>query len=244
MDTKYLTKMPPKKVVSITSEESSTSSKVESKKSAASTSTVKVNSSDSDRLQLAQAINNLVCRGESFVAALEGLSNFSKERIIDLDLKIEAKKQEYQDLNLNLENQFKDNEIKLKQNLQENKLLAVKEVLDTLNMRYVTNVEFEGLTKELTELKSKYNSDIQKVIKDEQEKASVNLKQILTTKELSHSAEIASLKAQTEQQVKEIAVLKETIKNLKEEIMEQRILTKEVAIAGSKSQIQQSFGKS
>jgi hypothetical protein len=238
--------MPPKKVVSIPSEESSTSSKVESKKSssAASTSTVKVNSSDSDRLQLAQAINNLVCRGESFVLALEGLSNFSKERIIDLDLKIEAKKQEYQDLNLNLENQFKDNEIKLKQNLQENKLLAVKEVLDTLNMRYVTNVEFEGLTKELTELKSKYNSDIQKVIKDEQEKAGVNLKQVLTTKELSHSAEIASLKAQTEQQVKEIAVLKETIKNLKEEIMEQRILTKEVAIAGSKSQIQQSFGKS
>jgi hypothetical protein len=236
--------MPPKKVVSIPSEESSNSPKVESKKSVANSSTVKVNSSDSDRLQLAQAINNLVCRGESFVTALEGLSNFSKERIIDLDLQIQAKKQEYQDLNLNLENQFKDNEIKLKQNLQENKLLAVKEVLDSLNMRYVSNLEFDGLTKELTELKAKYNSDIQKVIKDEQEKASANLKQVLTNKELSHSAEIATLKAQTEQQVKEIAVLKETIKNLKEEIMEQRILTKEVAIAGSKSQIQQSFGKS
>lgn len=231
--------MPPKKVKDI----EETSSSVSDKKEKKSTTCVKVNTSDSDRLQLAQAINNLVCRGDSFISALENLTNFSKERVIELDLKIEAKKQEYQDLTLKLENQYKDIEIKLKQNLQENKLVAVRDILETLNMMCIPNVEYETLNKELSKLKAEFNISIEKAIKEEKDKADYHLKQTLATKELSHQAEIATLKAQNEQKVKEIDVLKETIKNLKDEIMEQRILTKEVAIAGSKGSIQQSFGK-
>ena len=238
--------MPPKKkdIPASSTIESPTTTSMDSTldKKKTTTTTVKVNHSDSDRLQLAQAINNLVVRGETFTSALTELSNFSKERLVELDLKIEAKKAEFQDLTNQLENQYKDTEIKLRQSLQDTKLVAAKEVLTSLDMTTITNMEYSNLTNELSTLKSQYKSDIEKTIKEEQEKAQSNLKQVLTNKELAHAAEIATLKATTDQQVKEIGVLKETIKNLKEEIAEQRTLTKEVAIASSKGAIQQSFG--
>ncbi len=239
--------MPPKKkdittTVSSESISAPVESSVDKKKTSPATTTVRVNNSDSDRLQLAQAINNLVVRGETFAAALDELSNFSKERLVDLDLKIEAKKSEFQDLTNKLENQYKDTEIKLRQSLQETKLVAAKEVLTGLEMTAISNTEYSSITTELTQLKSQYKIDMEKAVKDEQDKAKVNLQQVLTNKELAHAAEIATLKAVTDQQIKEINVLKDTIKNLKEEIAEQRTLTKEVAIASSKGAIQQSFG--
>ena len=241
--------MPPKKkdITTVSSIDTPVTTSIDSssekkKTTTVSSTTVKVNNSDSDRLQLAQAINNLVVRGETFSAALDELANFSKERLVELDLKIEAKKSEFQDLTNKLENQYKDTEIKLRQSLQETKLVAAKEVLNGLDMTAVTNVEYSNVTSELATLKSQYKSDIEKTIKEEQDKAQTNLKQVLMNKELAHAAEIATLKATTEQQIKEINVLKETIKNLKEEIAEQRTLTKEVAIASSKGAIQQSFG--
>jgi hypothetical protein len=247
--------MPPKKnpVVSIpssfdSSEVSSVSSPVKkpavasSIKPAAATTMVKLNPNDSDRLQLAQSINNLVLRGDSFLAAMDELNTFSKERIVDLDLKIESKKQEFQDLTVSLENQFKDVEIKLKQNLQENKLVAVKDVLSGLNMMYIETAEHSRLVTELETLRNNSAAQLQQAVAAEKASGTAALEQALLNKELAHKAHIAGLTAQVEQQVREISVLRETIANLKHEIAEQRSLTKEVAVASSKSQIQQSFG--
>lgn len=203
---------------------------------------VKLNPNDSDRLQLAQSINNLVLRGDSFLSAMEELNTFSKERLVDLDLKIESKKQEFQDLTVSLENQFKDVEIKLKQNLQENKLVAVKEVLGGLNMMYIETAEHSRLVAELETLRTTSATQLQQAVTTEKASGQAALQQALLNQELAHKAQIASLSAQVEQQVKEIGVLKETIANLKHEIAEQRSLTKEVAIASSKGNIQQSFG--
>jgi hypothetical protein len=238
--------MPPKKTIPNSADSSVSSAIPASKpatvaKSTAST-TVKINPNDSDRLQLAQSINNLVLRGESFVSAMEELNTFSKERLVDLDLKIEAKKQEYQDLTVSLENQFKDVEIKLKQNLQENKLVAVKEVLTGLNMMYIETAEHSRMVTELDHLKTTTATQLSQAVATEKASGEATLKQAIHNQTLAHKAEIASLTAQVEQQVKEIGVLKDTISNLKHEIAEQRSLTKEVAIASSKSQIQQSFG--
>lgn len=81
---------------------------------------VKLNngSDNSDRLQLAQAINNLVFKGDAFVSALESISSFTQERLAELDIQIEAEKMKYQDmihtnnkkyeeLNNDLENKYK-----------------------------------------------------------------------------------------------------------------------------------------
>jgi hypothetical protein len=244
--------MPPKKtIVAPSSFDSSEVSSVSPKKPAATPSVskpstvgtmVKLNPNDSDRLQLAQSINNLVLRGDSFLSAMEELNTFSKERLVDLDLKIESKKQEFQDLTVSLENQFKDVEIKLKQNLQENKLVAVKEVLNGLNMMYIETSEHSRLVSELETLRTTSATQLQQAVTTEKASGQAALQQALSNQELAHKAQIASLTAQVEQQVKEIGVLKETIANLKHEIAEQRSLTKEVAIASSKGAIQQSFG--
>jgi len=238
--------MPPKKNIATTFSVSDTGSVSSSapapaKKSTAGT-TVKVNPNESDRLQLAQSINNLVLRGESFVSAMEELNTFSKERLVDLDLKIESKKQEFQDLTTALENQYKDTEIKIKQNLQENKLVAVKEVLSSLNMMYIETAEHSRMVSELEQLKTTTATQLSTAVDAERASGKAALTQALHNQSLSHKAEIAGLTAQVDQQVKEIAVLKETISNLKHELAEQRSLTKEVAIASSKSSIQQSFG--
>jgi len=52
----------------------------------------------SDRLQLAQAINNLVYKGDAFTSALEQLHAMTNERLTELDLQIESKQQEYDTL--------------------------------------------------------------------------------------------------------------------------------------------------
>ena len=61
-------------------------------------------------------------------------------------------------------------------------------------------------------------------------------------KELEFEAKNATMKATIEQQVKEIQHLKETITTLKEEISQQRSLTKSVAEA-SQGHVTQNFGK-
>jgi hypothetical protein len=203
---------------------------------------VKVNPNESDRLQLAQSINNLVLRGESFVSAMEHLTTFSKERLVELDLRIESKKQEFQDLTAQLSNHYKDVEIKLKQHLQEHKLDAVKEVLSGLNMTYLETSEHTRLVAELDALKATTAQQIEAAVEHEKSAGKTAMSHALRNMDLTQKAETASLVAQVEQQIKEIGVLKETISNLKHEIAEQRSLTKEVAIAGSKSNIQQSFG--
>jgi dynactin complex subunit len=63
------------------------------------------------------------------------------------------------------------------------------------------------------------------------------------TKDLNHKAETAELIAQNKQQLKEIEFLNKLIANLTNEVSEQRNLTKEIAKASSKAQINQSFTK-
>ena len=220
---------------------SASSSSSKSAAAAAAGTMVKVNPNDSERLQLAQSINNLVLRGESFVAAMEHLTSFSKERLVDLDLKIETKKQEYHDLTLQLANQYKDVEIKLKQNLQEKKLEAAKEVLAGLNMTAIDTSEHTRVLAELEQLKTTTAQQLQAAVEAEKNQGKAACAQAQHHQQLTHKAETASLVAQVEQQVKEIGVLKDTIGNLKHEIAEQRALTKDVAVASSKSSIQQSF---
>jgi len=62
-------------------------------------------SNTSDRLQLAQAINNLVFKGDSFTNALEQLHEMTNERLTELDLQLESKQQEYDSLMQKINNE-------------------------------------------------------------------------------------------------------------------------------------------
>ncbi|ARF08266.1 hypothetical protein Catovirus_1_316 [Catovirus CTV1] len=254
---------------------------------------VKYSANDSDRTQLAQAINNLTIKSEQFLEAMKSFDTF-RENIAQLDIQIETKKKEhkaliddlelnyvnknknldgeykelnkqlhskynelnkkleseYQDKTRTLQNDFKNTQIELKQKMTEHKLKACEEIAKEQNMTVIKNEDHKTLLSnvqkanhDLEDLKKSFNDQCNSIRNEEKTKYQLQLKQEVTTLELNHKANIAELKAQVEQQKKEIDVLQKTIENLKHEIAEQRTLTKEVAQASSKSQINQRFGK-
>lgn len=215
---------------------------------------VKGSLNDSDRLQLAQAINNLAVKSDSFISALTELSKFDKERLQSIDMQLESKKKEFQDeterlqydyskLKINLENEHADAKIKFQQNLQSHKMETITKYCNELNMTLIEKDKLQSLRVELDTLKEKCNDEREEALNQERIRSKTELNNSVKTLQLEHKAEIASLSSQVNQQVKEIEVLNNTIESLKSELREQRQLTKEVAVAASKSQISQSFAK-
>lgn len=273
------------------------------------------NSSDNDRVKLANAINNLTIRSGDLIEAMRGFDSF-RESIARLDIEIDTKKQEskevlasletrqkdrlkemeqeykdkhqemlnkyndmakeqtqkyndmtrtlnekYQDLSkklesehndrsTNLNNDFKNNQITVKQRLSEFKVKACDEFAKENGMMLVKQEDYAAITaarqktqQEYDELKKTFDSQCNAVKKEELARYTTLLKNETSMLELTHKANNADVKAQVEQQKREITVLHETITSLKSELSEQRNLTKEVAQASSKSQITQKFGK-
>jgi hypothetical protein len=255
----YSTNMPPKRVQKVESvdkevlsPEALSNTVDTSKKSVAVT--IKGSTNDSDRLQLAQAINNLSVKSESIIAALSELSKFDKERLQSIDMQLEAKKREYQDqteslqydynkLKVNLENEFADSKIKLQQNLHNHKVETLTKLLNEMGMTMIETVKLQSLRNDLETINDKLENEYEDQLDQERSKAKSDLANTVKTLQLEHKAALAELTSQVNQQVKEISVLNDTIKSLKNEISEQRQLTKEVAQASSKAQISQSFAK-
>lgn len=250
-------------------------------------------SSSSDRLQLAQAINNLVFKGDSFTNALEQLHEMTNERLTELDLQLESKQQEYdslmqkinnehttrveslqqeyqvlekelttnynnnkKDMERNYENKSKELELSQKnlqietsQKLREFKLKACKDmatengfllVEKTDNDKLIT--EKNTLVAELKQLKDKFDSTLKAEVTVEKNKYDSLLKQEKLTMELTYKMQTAEVNAQVLQLKKEVDVLNKMIDNLKNELAEQRNLTKEVASSASRSAINQTIG--
>ncbi len=266
--------------------------------------TVKYNSNDSDRIQLAQAINNLTVKGEHFVEALSSFNKF-KENIVQLDIQIDSKKKEYKEitdrlqkeynelnvqldkqhneksqslnqkytelnrtyqqkhteltskldseykeLNRNLQSDYKNSQIEVKQKLNEFKLKACEELLKEFNMMSLKHEDYKTLNetvtktnKELDDLQKSLEKQCNAIRLEEKNKYETELKRQLTTQELTFKSATAEMKAQIELQKREADMLNKTIDNLKNEVAEQRNLTKEIAQANSKAQITQKFGK-
>jgi hypothetical protein len=244
---------------------------------------VKYNANDNDRIQLAQAINNLTVKGDAFVEAMNSFSKF-RETIVELDIQIDSKKREYKELldrkskeyqekNLEyqrefeekrkqltmsnqesaraLQNELKNNQIETEQKLKQFKLKACDEIVKEFNMRTINLDEYRNLldsvtrvTKELDDLKKKFDSNCNVIRTEEKAKYDAELKRQNFAQEQTYKTATAEMKAQFNQQNKEIEMLNRTIETLKQEITEQRLLTKEIAQAGAKSQITQTFAKS
>lgn len=246
------------------------------------TVSVTYNPNDSDRVQLAQAINNLTVKGEQFVSALNSFSKFS-EIVTELDIQIETKKRHYKDMNdklekewkdkvarlekeeeektrqyklhdveqkRNLENELKNQKIENDQKLRQYKLKGCEDVVKEFNMMVIKTEDYKSLqdtiakvNRELEELRKKFDTNCDTIKKEERGRFEGILKSQEKTQELNFKAATAEMKAQVDQQKKEVEMLNKTIDTLKAEIVAQRELTQAVANAGAKSQITQQFSK-
>lgn len=253
---------------------------------------LKSSNSDSDRVQLAHAINNMNLKADQLMEAMRGFDKF-REEVAQLDIKLDIKRSEYnqtieeldnnyekqkraldesyeerskklenkyKDLNRNMENEYneknkelqnnyKNTQIEVKQKLAEFKVKACEDLAKEFNMLLIKNDEYKVLqdnvskaNKELQTLQQSFTDQCNAIRNEEKNKYNESLKIQNTTSELNNKAIMAELKAQVEQQKKEINVLSSTIENLKHELSEQRNLTKEVAQASSKAQITQNLG--
>jgi len=248
---------------SISSSSSTTSSSSSSSSSAAtaakrslssyvsSSSGIQVNNKgESDRLLFAQAINHLASKS----AALHEVQTFDTTRIQQIEMQLEAKKKEFADMteqltsqyeqaNKQLENEHIDAKIKMNQEIREHGLQAANQLLASMNMTSISTDKLQAMTEELSTIKETSATSLAKAVEQEKQQAKQHLQREVHGIQLEHKANIASLQAQVEQQVKEIRLLNDTIANLQNEIAQQRNLTKEVAQASSKSQISQNFTK-
>jgi hypothetical protein len=246
-----------------------------------------------DRIQLIKAINNFTSKGTQLMEAMESFNIF-RDEIEQLDIQINAKKSEYEEMsrhvehvhnvsikkleseyaekekmlmaknmdmskkleldyddkNRRLQNDFKNTQIDIKQKLAEFKLKACEDLAKESGMVLTKTEELNSLhqnmSKTMTELETlrkSYDKEVDKVRADEKSKYVSLLENEKKILQLNANVTNAELKAQTDQQIKEIQVLKTQIETLKHELSEQRNLTKEVAQASAKAQITQSFAK-
>ncbi len=254
---------------------------------------VKYNQNDNDRLQLAQAINNLTVKGEQFMEAFSTFSKF-RETLAELDIQIDTKKKEYKELcdkvekdykeknhllerefkdkthllereytdkqkqlsntysdtNRDLQNDYKNKQIEVTQKLKEFKLKGCQDIAKEFDMIVLKSEDHKNLNdvitktqRELDDLKKKFDSSCNAIRAEEKAKYDTELKRQKLEQELTYKTNTAEMKAQLDQQKREVDMLNKTIESLKGEISEQRQLTIEIAQANSKAQITQNFKK-
>lgn len=148
-----------------------------SKPSVYLTNTLKSSDANSDRIQLAQAINNFTLKSEQLLQEMKSFETF-RESIAKLDILIETKKQEYKETTENLELNHKNQVKKLETEYDELKKKLETEYSDrtkNLNSEHLDKTkklesEFVDKKKLLTNTYEDSQLDIKRKIADDKAK--------------------------------------------------------------------------
>ena len=201
----------------------------------ASTSTGSDNSNP--RLELAKAINAITQKMDGFEKAAEALKAHTKDTLVDFDMQIQAKNEELNRLTEEMEHAKKRGKTETELFLQEFRYEGAKKIVGDRHETPVPVTEYEQMKQTIARLTADRDKEIEAATKAEKDRSRSALEQALKMQELSHKAQTADLTATTNQQLKEIESLKQTIANLKEEVGAQRKLTEAVANASRQAPI-------
>ena len=188
---------------------------------------------ESEKLQLARAINNITKSREAFNSAVESFNALEQEHLKDLDLRIEEKHQELKDAEESLSQKRKRGEIDCENDLAEHRRTAAVDFLEATREVPVEAAVLEKLRADLARAQTEFDSAVAQAHSEEKAKGQSQLNAALRQQELTNKAEVATLQAQLDQKEREIEVLHETIRNLRQEVSEQRQLTKDVAASAA-----------
>ena len=203
----------------------------------------KATSKTNSRLELAKAINGITTKQDAFIKAVDSFKDLTKESLEELNLKIESKQTEFDQLEQKYNTILKQKKIETDQELQEYKYEAAKTILKERSETPIAAEELKSMKTELESLKKDRAEELAALVEQEKKRGADALKAALNNNNLTHKAEIAEMKATVDQQRKEIESLHKTVENMKEEIAAQRQLTKEVAQASRQAPITQQIGK-
>lgn len=209
---------------------------------------------ESDRVALTKALNNLEKTQNDFLKAVERIEDLKKDTIINYTLEIDDLKKTKEEQNDELENKFKLRQQEIENDLKNAKICADQtlneyrrdgaiKLLKEFNEEPVDSDEYEQLRGDHTELEETHKAELESLRKELDSKANQDKHSALENLQLKHKAEIATLKAENDMATREILTMKETIKDLKEQVREQQQLTKDVAESSRQGAIQQTIGK-
>lgn len=147
------------------------------------------NSSDSDRIKLAQAINNFTIKSEELMQVMRNFDTF-KESVVRMDMLMDTKKQEFKSNNELLEEEYNRRAKELQNNYEDrNKILD--ELYENKNKELSKN--YEDKEKILRNKYEDIKNDIKRSLNEDKtrecERLSVELKLKLISEEEHHKKE-------------------------------------------------------
>lgn len=206
-------------------------------------------------MQLAQAMSQIAKQEAAFTSAVEIFRGITAESVDDLQRQIDVKQLEFDEMRADQEQALKRRKIESDIDLEQHRRSGARAILQEFNEVPIAENELTDLReqlaatrKELEHTKNAFDerlqlelNNLENRLKREHEASKAA---IIKHKELEHKANVADLEANASQASKEVATLKSTIAELREEVREQRKLTQSVAEASKQGAIQQTFGKS
>ena len=197
----------------------------------------------SERLRLAESISNFSKKQGSFLEAYDDLKLYQEDIFKDLDLQIDTKQLELNELSKKYKNMDTDLKIECDQRIKEYRYDEAVRILSEKDEIPIQASELESLRDELDLLKSDFDIRVEDGLASEKKSSAKAMSMAIVNSNLKHAAEIAEIKALSVQKANEVDVLYKSIENLKFEIAEQRKQTQSVAEAGKQGAISQNFGK-
>lgn len=197
----------------------------------------------SERLILSEHIAKCANTMERFLEATDQFQEYKTGIFDDLDRKIEAKKQELEDVKIKINREQEEARITTQQKLQEFKFEGALEILEEFGKEAIDSDELQKMKNELENLKLNNEDILAESLKKLSRELETSHKFQLNNLKLQHEAETATLKATSDQRIQQIEVLTNTITDLKHELAEQRELTKSVASSLKQGAITLNTGK-
>ena len=187
------------------------------------------------------SIDKLSKNYESFmnnsVSYADSLNNLIDEYLNDLMIKINLKKDELAYLTEEFDNKKRTLEINLDLDVRKYGRDKALEILEETGEIAVCEEDYNKLKNDYRDLLLKQKEEIENAVSLEHQRNTKSNAVLKQTLELKNKAEVATVEAKLEAQLTQIEILNDTIKQMKEDLNEQRKLTKDVANASNKAQM-------
>ena len=184
------------------------------------------------------AIDKLTKIHETFATAStsssEAIQALIQNYLTDLTNRINLKREELEYLEEDFANKRRAGEIDIDLNIKQYGRDAAIRILKDSGEIPIGREDYENLKTSYNSLLETKDSEIKLAVEAENKRNEKHVAILKQTLELKNRAEVATVEAKLEAQVQQIQLLNDTIAQMKDDLNEQRKLTKDVADASSK----------
>lgn len=191
-------------------------------------STKRAKTGDSEKLVLAKAINGITKAREAFDKAVTSYQELEAEALKDLDMRIDAKRQELVDAEADFVQKRKRGEVDFENYMMEHRREGAVKILEATGEVPIRAEELEHLRDKVADYEVNFETKLREARDEFQASSRREKEAALRAQNLEHIAETAKLTAALEQKNAEIEVHKENNERTRADLEAQRELTARV----------------